>query len=112
MTLLDLREGQSLEDAETALAQCRVGANGQPNAGAQHVCGIESAMQIARIDGVERVTGQRQRQAPGLPAAGVVQADVALALDARVDVPGRLAVADGENARGAFGHPSNRRLRV
>ena len=38
--------------------------------------------------------------AAGLPAAGVVELDVELALDARVDVPGGFAVAHGDDAGG------------
>ena len=35
-----------------------------------------------------------------LPAARVIQADVELALDAGVDVPGRLSMANGNDAGG------------
>ena len=38
--------------------------------------------------------------------------DVEVALDAGIDVPGRLAVADRDHARGKRRHPSNRRFKV
>jgi hypothetical protein len=44
--------------------------------------------------------GQGQAHALGLPAAGVVQINVEVALDAGVDIPKRFTVADGENSGG------------
>ena len=47
--------------------------------------------------------GERAGQALSLPAPGVVQRNVELSLDARVHVPGGLAVADGDDAGGVHG---------
>ena len=49
-------------------------------------------------DGIDGLVFQCPGKAPGLPAAGVVQRNVQLALDAGVHVPGGFAVAQGDNA--------------
>ena len=58
------------------------------------------AAQVAGIDGGDGFGGQGLADPLGLPAAGVVQADVGLALDAGIDVPGGFAMAHGDDAGG------------
>jgi hypothetical protein len=71
---------------------------------ADGACGFPGAQQVAGVDHVDGLArGERAGQALGLPAPGVVQRNVELALDARVHVPGGLAVADGDDAGGVHG---------
>jgi hypothetical protein len=84
--------------------------------------GLQGPAQVAGVDGVQRLVGQRLRQALRLPAAVGVERDVGVALDARVGVPVGFAMADGDDAGGFQGEflcsggaqdcASNRRLRV
>ena len=96
--LFDLGPGQSLEAAEAALAQRHLGAQRQPRALGQRTRRVGGALQVAGIDGVEPFIGQRTRQPPRLLAAGGIELDVDLALDARLRVPVGLAVAHGDDA--------------
>jgi hypothetical protein len=94
----DLLEGQAFEDAETTFTQAGVG-NDLTAAATRHgLRGLEGAQQVAGIDDIQPLLGHGQRQAVRLPAAGFIERHVELALDAGVDIPRRLAVADGEDA--------------
>ncbi len=98
MIALDLGPGQALEDAEGALAQAALGPRHEARGPGQRLGGLPGALQVARVERRDALVGQRRGDARRLPAALVVERHVELALDARVDVPGRLAVADGEDA--------------
>jgi hypothetical protein len=52
---------------------------------------------------VQRLVGQRLRQALRLPAAVGIEWDVGVALNARVGVPVGFTVADGDDAGGFQG---------
>jgi len=56
--------------------------------------------QIAGVNGGNRLAAECQRQAFGLPTAGVVEPDVQVPLNAGVHIPHRLAMADRQNAGG------------
>ena len=60
------------------------------------------------MDGVEPFVNQCQSEAVRLPAPGGVQSDVELTLDAGVDIPRRLAVADGDDAGDVIAHTQTR----
>jgi hypothetical protein len=60
---------------------------------------LEGALQIARVEAGERLTDQAAAQPLSLPAALIGKGRVGLALDAVLEVPGGLAVADEKQAR-------------
>ena len=104
----DLGVGAALEAAEAAFAQARVGDQWRASPQGQRLRGGPGALQVAAVDGGQRLVGlgfglgfgNTLGQPFGLPAAGLVQRNVELALDARLGIPGRLAVAQDEQARG------------
>ena len=102
--LLDLGVGLAFEDAEAALAQAGVGDHAQAAVRGRPPARWPRALQVARVDGRDARVGDGAGESPRLPVAGVVERDVELALDARGDVPGRLAVADRQHARDLIGH--------
>ena len=112
--LLDLGKSEAFEAAEATLAQTGLGAQMQARTAGHHARSLAGAGQIAGVDRVQALAGQGLRQPLRLPAAGLVQFDVELALDAGGHVPRGLAVANGDDARRLVGgtHPSNRRFSV
>src|SRR5215208_3849795 len=97
--LVDLGEGLALEQAEAALAQPFFGHDGRAGDFGYRLRRLVRATEIAGIDGADRLAGQRFADAARLPSAGLIQADVQLALDARVDVPGGFAMAYRNDSR-------------
>ena len=97
IALLDLGVGHAFEHTEAALAQARVGRDLAAATRRHSLRGLHRAQQVAGVDRVNAFIAHRQRQAMRLPAADVVERHVELALNARVHVPRRLAMADGEN---------------
>ena len=57
-------------------------------------------MQVAGVDGCNRLARKGLRRLLSLPQAGVVEGNIQVALDAGVHVPGGFAVADGNDAGG------------
>ena len=93
----------ALEMAKVALAQAHVRPHG-PCARCvpslqrmgDGLGGVEGAAQIAAVNGGNVFVCQRLRSALGLPAAGVIEVDVELPLNAGVDIPSGFAVANGQ----------------
>jgi hypothetical protein len=115
---LDLLVGVAFEGAEATFAQGGVGVHRQTRGGRDGLRRLVGPQQVAGVDRLHALFGHGRGETFGLPAAGVVEGDVELALDAGVDVPGGLAVADRQDA-GDFVHrcggaarQSSRRLRV
>ena len=63
-------------------------------------------LQVAAIDGGNALALQCATSLLGLPEAGGVEGNVQMPLNASVDVPGCLSVADGNDARGVHGESS------
>ena len=86
-----------------ALAQPRIEADGESRGGGDRARGVVGAAQVARDEEVE---GLSSRQAPGdgfgLRSARRGERAVALPLDALLEVPLRLAVADDDEVRQGF----------
>ena len=98
---LDLHKGAALEVAKGPLAQTGVCHHRQALGLSDGLRGVPGARQVAGVNGLQRLAlGQAAREPLRLCAAGVVEADVELALDAGVHIPGGFTVADGENAGG------------
>src|SRR5205814_10243778 len=93
---LDFLPGVAFELAEVPLAQADLGDDLAAGAVGHGPRGVVGAQQVARVDGRDALFGHGLAEPPCLPAAGVVERDVELALDARVDVPRGLALADGD----------------
>ena len=72
----------------------------RPPLGGQRRCRLHRARQVAGHDGIDRLVGQRLRQLLRLPTAECIERRVELALHARFRVPGRLPVADRDDAGG------------
>jgi hypothetical protein len=103
VTRADLGVREPLARAEVALAQARIEPDGQPRRGGDGARGIVGAPEVARDEEVEALAS---REAPrdrlGLRAAGRGERAVALPLDALLEVPLRLAVADDDEVRQGF----------
>ena len=86
------------QTAEGALAQPAIADDGHADDPGNRLRGIERALQVARVDRVDALVGQRTRHAFGLPAASGIERDVLMALQPGVDIPGRFAVSHGDDA--------------
>jgi hypothetical protein len=96
----DLGEGAPFQLAKAALAQAWLGHQGRARGIGHGLAGGMGALQVAGVDDAGRLTCQGACQLARLPLAGAVERDVQVALDARVHVPGGLAVAHGNDAGG------------
>ena len=96
----DFGEGASFQLAKAALAQAWLGHQGRARGIGHSPAGGMGALQVAGVDDAGRLTRQGARQLARLPLAGAVERNVQVALDARVHVPGGLAVAHGNDAGG------------
>jgi len=103
IALADLVVREPLARAEMALAQPGIEPDGKPRGGGDGARGVVGAPEVARDEEVE---GLCAREAPGdrfgLRAAGRGERAVALPLDALLEVPLRLAVADDDEVRQGF----------
>jgi len=95
--------GKALEDAEMPFAQLRQDFDVEATPCSEHLGGVARAHQVAAVDGVEVMVRGVERHRQRLGAAGLVERDVGLALDALVDVPVGFAVADEADAGGHDG---------
>jgi hypothetical protein len=84
-----------------------------PARGGDRGGGLGSTLQVTAVDGGDVLVGERRRELRRLPAAVGIERDVELALDALLDVPVGLAVADDDET-GGFGdqRPASRGLSV
>ena len=98
--LVDLVEGLALEETEAALAQALLGHHRDAGDLGNGLRRLVGTAQVTGVDRADLLACQGFADAAGLPTAGVVQADVELALDASIQVPGGLAVAHGDDAGG------------
>ena len=69
---------------------------------ADHLGGLQSALQVARVQAAELATGESRPDEGGLPAPFAGKWGVELPLNPMVAVPGRLPVADEQEARGRW----------
>jgi len=104
--------GEALEDAEVPFAQLRQDFDFEAAPLGEHVGGVACAQQVAAVDGVEVVVRGVERHRQRLGAAGLVERDVDLALDAFFDVPVGFAVADEADAGGHDGEVQGTRYKV
>jgi hypothetical protein len=100
----DLLVRQAFQMTEMPLAQAGVEAQGQLLGLGNGLGRGAGPLQIAAVDGLQRLTPQGVRHPFGLPQAGVVQRNVRVALDAAFGIPGGFPVADGEDAGGVLKH--------
>jgi hypothetical protein len=98
--LVDLVDGLAFEHAEAAFAQAFVGHHRNARHFGDGLRRLMGATQIAGIHGTDPLGCQRFAHAAGLPAPGVIQADVLLPLDAGGDIPGGFAVTHGNDPGG------------
>ena len=90
--LADLGVGQALPAAAVPLTQVLVEDHVQPGQPGQRCGGARRADQVGGDDHVRAQPGQQPRGPLSLRLAGLVQRDVALALESPLDIPQRLAV--------------------
>jgi hypothetical protein len=99
----DLVVREAFARPEVALAKPVVEPDVEPRGGGDGARGVVGAAEVARDQEIERIGG---RQAPGeglrLRAPGCRERAVALSLDALLEVPLRLAVADDDEVRQGF----------
>ena len=95
-----LFKGMALQHAKAALTQALVRCQGRLGGFCDGAGRDPGALQVAAVDGVDGLIGQRQGGLAGLPQAHVVQRNVQMALEAAVHVPGGFSVADGDDAGG------------
>src|SRR5438270_2562557 len=99
--LLDLRARQAGPRADVDLAQARVCDDGHAVRRGDDLRGLVRALEVARVDRVERDEAQLFGQLAGLRASGVVQRRIGPALPDPVAVPVGLAVSCEEDRRHA-----------
>lgn len=99
----DLVVREAFARPEVPLAQPVVEPDGEPRGGRDGARGVVGAAEVARDQEIERITGG-QAPADGfrLRAPGRRERAVALPLDALLEVPLRLAVADDDEVRQGF----------
>ena len=89
--------------AEVALAQARIEADRKPGGGGDGARGVVGPPEVARDQEIEGLSSrQPARDGLGLRAAGRRERAVALALDALLQVPLRLPMADDDEVRQGF----------
>ena len=96
--LVDFIEGLAFEHAETALAQSFFRHHRDSRRLGNGLRRFMGPAQVAGINRADLFGGQGFAHPLGLPASGVVQADIELALDASVNVPCGFTVANGNDA--------------
>ena len=100
----DLGVGQAFKNAKAAFAQALVQTDlaclQHRRFGGNRQRGGFGAQQVTGVNGVDGLIRQGIRHTLGLPAPMRVEVDVELPLDARVYIPGGLAVAYGDDAGG------------
>src|SRR5262249_37650057 len=96
--LVQLRVGHAFHDPEVALAKPRIGRHFVSRHGANPFRGLQRAAQVARDDRVEGFTRKTSADRIGLSETHVGELAVAVALDARLEIPTRLAVAHDDEA--------------
>ena len=102
---VDLVEGLAFEHPEAPLAQTGVRHHVHAGRLGDRPRGFVGAREVAGIDRGQGLPAEGVAHAAGLPTPGLVQLDVELPLDARVHVPGRLAMPRGDDARGFHAAP-------
>ena len=95
--------GEALENAEMPFAQWRQDFHIKAAPCGEHVGGVACTHQVAAVDGVEVMVRGAERHRQCLGAAGFVERDVDLALNAFFDVPVGFAVTDEADACGHDG---------
>jgi hypothetical protein len=99
----DLAVRESLARAEAALPEPQIEPDGKARGGGDGPRGIVGAPEVARDEEVERLPRREPpRDGLGLRAPGCRERAVALPLDALLEVPLRLAVADDGEVRQGF----------
>ena len=96
----DLFGGAAFPLAEVDLSQARARLGRGADDFANELCGLEGALQVARVEPREMAAGQARGEKLGLTAAVLRKRRIELALDSVLLVPRRLAVADEHEARG------------
>jgi hypothetical protein len=89
----------TLVHAEAPLAERGTHPDVEPEPGRDRLGGLERPPQVARPELADRLGGEGLRQRPRLLAARGGERRVAVALDAAVAIPLRLAVADEVDPR-------------
>ncbi|MNV81887.1 hypothetical protein D3C71_1755820 [compost metagenome] len=96
----DLGKGAALEVAKAAFAQPRLGHQRRARGAGHRLGGGVGPLEVAGVDGANRLTTQGLAQLGCLPQTGVVQWNVEVTLYAGVHVPGGFAMAYGNDAGG------------
>ncbi len=108
VALPDLPVCQPLPDSARTLSQVLVRRHGQPGDPAERRRRPGRTAQVRRYDHVRLKRGEQPRRAFGLPLAGLVKRDVALALEPFLHVPGGLPVPpQNQPSRAQRGPPAS-----
>ena len=100
IVLFKIDEAAAFDIAKVALTQTGQQGHWRGMRRGNNACGFGGALQVAAVDVVDRAVGQRLGQQPRLLAAGIVQGDVGMALDAPRGVPVGFAMANDQQAGG------------
>src|ERR1700674_2681819 len=96
-TLGDLLSAQTLPVAQVDLSEARRGLRHEVDECANRFCGLEGALQVARVEARRPATGEPAAEELGLAATLVGEGRIQLTLDPVFTIPGRLAVANQDH---------------